>query len=97
MPRKAILSLATVPSVLACVSAAPRWEDRPVPTDDAVESILGIRNASCFERDLLPPEHPVMPRKEHLRPCCAFGYALRSEERRGGKECVSRVSDRWWA
>src|SRR3546814_981383 len=26
-----------------------------------------------------------------------YGYVARSEERRGGKECVSRCRSRWWA
>jgi hypothetical protein len=76
--RIALIALASS-SLLACVNAAPRWEDRPVPLEDAVEALLGIGADSCFDRDLLPAEIPVMPLKVHLRPCCAFGYALRPE------------------
>jgi hypothetical protein len=32
-----------------------------------------------FDRDLLPAEIPLVPPKQRLRPCCAFGYALRPE------------------
>jgi hypothetical protein len=74
--------LKTLPLVLAaalaCVRDAPRWEERPLLTQEAVEALLGP-DPKAFERDLLPQEIPVVPLKEHLRPCCAFGYDLRPE------------------
>jgi hypothetical protein len=77
--RRHARTLVAVLACAGCVSEAPRWEDRPVPTRDAVESILGLGSAACFDRDLLPAEVPVVPPKLRLRPCCAFGYALKPE------------------
>jgi hypothetical protein len=65
-------------SLAGCVKDAPRWENKLILTHERVEGLLGL-NPAGFDQDLLPPEIPVIPLKEHLRPCCAFGYELRPE------------------
>jgi len=75
----ALASTVAALAVLGCRNPAPLWEDRPVLPHDVVQSILGLGDSAVFDRDLLPSEIPVVPRKERLRPCCAFGYALRPE------------------
>jgi hypothetical protein len=78
-PRIPILAACLASAALSsCVSDAPRWEDRLVLTQERVDALLGL-NPTGFDRDLLPQEIPVIPLKQHLRPCCAFGYDLRPE------------------
>src|SRR5262245_58180684 len=77
--RRARLAIVVALAILGCRNPAPLWEDRPVLPQDVVQSILGLGASGVFDRALLPSEIPVVPRKDHLRPCCAFGYALRPE------------------
>ena len=45
-------------------------------TQHAVEAVLGLDDGPSFDHDLLATEIPIVPPKQQLRPCCAFGSDL---------------------
>lgn len=80
MSRKLAIAIAALASLAAgCSTRPPLWEDQPRLTDDVVEALLGMQPGSVFDRDLLAGEVPIVPIRQRLRPCCAFGHGLNAE------------------
>lgn len=77
--RAAAGAAALVALAAGCASRTPLWEDRPGLTEDVVDSVLGLSSDAVFDRDLRAGEVPLVPVRERVRPCCAFGHDLRAE------------------
>jgi hypothetical protein len=70
--------LGGVLAIAAC-APAPRWQTRPVLTEDMVAALIGLRDERIIHRDMLASEVPKVPIRVKLRPCCAFGTGLRTK------------------
>ena len=61
--------------VLAVCTSQPRW--RATRNPDALDAAAVLASdTSSLRRDLRPDEVPVIPIRQRLRPCCAFGSIL---------------------
>jgi len=69
------LSLAAVATLAGCASE-PRW--RATRNPDAIDAAAALASdVGSLRRELRADEVPVIPVRERLRPCCAFGSRLR--------------------
>ncbi len=71
-------ALAVLLAVLTACVAAPRWrlEENPTRADAAILLSPGTDEARALRRDALFAQALLIPVRERLRPCCAFGAQI---------------------
>jgi hypothetical protein len=62
--------------VLASCSAEPRWHTKDITIDRDAARLFRREGAAGAPREPYANEVAVVPMREHMRPCCAFGAQL---------------------
>lgn len=75
MARGGATAISLASALGGCLGGT-RWAAPQQASPDMVAYVLG--EGSPVERDLTPSEIPVVPVRENLRPCCAFGTHLQA-------------------
>ena len=75
---RALLAVALAGFVLLGCAREPRWQAKPRHAEDLVEILLGLVPESDFHREVHASEVGIVPIRERLRPCCAFGAGLQT-------------------
>jgi hypothetical protein len=72
-----LVATAAVLGTIGC-SVAVRWLAPEMPSRRDAGILLSEESTAALSHRLRPTGGPNIPVREHLRPCCAFGYNLRA-------------------